>query len=97
MSRVKISKLKIFLLFDLVHIFKIFYNNLIVIFFECPAFGNEVLTANAEHVSEICCAELGNGVKLVHCLFPSSIEKTNLSLADATFQESTKIVSGTKF
>ena len=89
------SQNRIFLLFDSVHIFKNFYNNLInKKFFECPVFENEVLQPNIEHILDIYNIELGKSVKIAHrlcdkVLNPASIEKTNVSLADSFFHEST--------
>ena len=89
------SQNRIFLLFDPVHIFKNFYNNFInKKFFVCPLFENEVLKPNMEHVIDIYKTELGKSVKIAHrlsdkVLHPASIERTNVSLADAMFHEST--------
>ena len=75
------SQNRIFLLFDPVHIFKNFYNNLInKKVFECPNFENEIIKPNFEHISEIYNIELGKSVKIAHrlsdkVLAPASIEK----------------------
>ena len=53
------SQNRIFLLFDSVHIFKNFYNNLInKKLSECPVFENEVLQPNIEHILDIYNIEL---------------------------------------
>lgn len=89
------SQNRIFLLFDPVHLFKNFYNNFInKKFFECPNFENEIIKSNIEHITEIYNIELGKSVKIAHrlsdkVLAPASIEKSNVSLADSIFHEST--------
>ena len=85
---------RIFLLFDPVHLFKNFYNNLInKLYFECLNFEDKVLKPNMQHIKNICNAELGKSVKIAYrlsdkVLNPATIERSNVSLADSLFHES---------
>ena len=87
---------KIFPLFDTPHIFKCFYN----IFmtrneFKCPAFKEfEEINPVFQHIKRIYEIEMGNTVKFAHKLKDNNIastpiERSNVSVADAIFHEST--------
>ena len=87
---------KIFLLFDTVHNLKNIYNNFLKKkMFECPDFRGEAIgTPCFDDIVELYHLELGKPVKMAHklnekMLHPSAIEKTNVSLADSLFHEST--------
>ena len=86
---------RIFLLFDPVHVFKNFYNNLInKLYFECPNFEDKVLRPNLQHIKDIYNAELEKSIKIAYhlsdkVLNPATIEISNVSLADSLFHEST--------
>ena len=88
---------KMFLLFDPVHIFKCFFTNFLnKEVFICPSFTleNEFLSGNFAHIRELYELELGKPIKMAYrlsdrVLNPASIERTNVSLADACFHEST--------
>ena len=88
---------KIVLLFDTVHLFKNLYNNFLSYgVFACPSFKEEgvLLIAKFSHVVELYNLELTLPIKRAHkltakMLNPSSVEKTNVKLADACFHEST--------
>ena len=88
---------KMFLLFDTVHIFKCFYTNFLnKELFICPSFTNEheFLQGNFGHIRQLYELELGKPIKMAYrlsdrVLNPASIERTNVSLADACFHQST--------
>ena len=86
------------LLFDSTHNFKNAYNNFQTRkTFKLPPFpgeGEETFFADFSHIEALFQKELGKPVKMAHklsekVLHPTSIEKTNVSLADALFHEST--------
>ena len=87
----------IFFLFDTVHLFKNVYNNLVNYgIFQCPSFENHqnTITAKFGHLKDLYQLELGEPIKRAHkicdkVLRPSSVEKTNVMLADSCFHEST--------
>ncbi len=87
----------IFLLFDSVHNFKNLRNNFnnrkVLLFPDFDCF-DKILTAKYKHVEDLYAFELTKPVKLAHklshkVLHPSTIEKTNVQLADSFFHEST--------
>jgi len=86
---------KLFLLFDPVHLFKNFYTNFLNRQeFVCPDFNGEAITARFEHIEELYQHELGKSLKIVHkltrkVLCPRAIERSNVSLPDRFFHEST--------
>ena len=86
---------RILLLFDPVHVFKNFYNNLLnKLYFECPNFEDKFLKPNLQHIKDMYNAELGKSVKIAYrlsdkVLNPATIERSNVSLADLQFHEST--------
>ena len=56
---------RILLLFDPVHVFKNFYNNLTnKLYFECPNFEDKFLKPNLQHIKDMYNAELGKSVKI---------------------------------
>ena len=87
----------IFFLFDTIHLFKNIYCNLVNYgIFVCPSFEQDQgsITAKFSHIVQLYHLELISPVKRAHkltekVLHPSSIEKTNVKLADACFHEST--------
>jgi hypothetical protein len=85
----------IFLLFDPTHIFKNFYTNLLnKKKFLCPAFEGIPLSADINHIKNIYLQELRHPIKQAHkitrkVLNPLPVERTNVSLADSFFHEST--------
>ena len=93
----------IFFLFDLVHLFKNIYNNLVNYGeYTCPSFDdfNKSITAKFSHVHELYRLELSSPLQRAHkltdkVLHPSSIEKTNVMLADRCFHECT--INGLNF
>ena len=90
------EKLFFYLLFDATHIFKCIYNNFQrKVVFECPNFGDCVVSANFHHLVELYNLELGKPVKMAYeltdeWLNPQPIEKTRVSLAVRVFSESTR-------
>ena len=86
---------KLFLLFDPVHIFKNFFNNLMNKgSFKCPPFQGKECSPRFEHVKELYKKELGKPVKIAHkiterVLAPKPIEKSNVMLAERFYHEST--------
>ena len=82
---------------DTTHLFKNIYNNLCNYgTFVCPSFTEKDVqyTAKFSHVCELYELELNKPIKLAHklnhkVLSPSSLEKTNVKLADSFFHEST--------
>ena len=93
----------IFFLFDLVHLFKDIYNNLVNYGeYTCPSFDdfNKSIRAKFSHVHELYRLELSSPLQRAHkltdkVLHPSSIEKTNVMLADKCFHECT--INGLNF
>ncbi len=87
----------LFLLFDAVHDFKNLYNNFQTRrTFECPSFeeGGPVLWPKFAHLEELYQTELGKPAKIAYklsdkVLHPSTLEKTNVLLADSLFHDST--------
>ena len=87
---------KVFLIFDMTHNFKNNYNGFLNReLFVCPNFGaDQPLKPNFAHLREIHSKESGHTPKMAHklslkALNPTSIEKTNVMLADAITHEST--------
>jgi hypothetical protein len=89
------DRLQIFLLFDPVHIFKNFFNNLLNRhIFICPEFQEKACSATFEHVKQLYQKELGKPIKIAHklsdkVLSPKPIERCNVMLAECFFHEST--------
>lgn len=86
----------LFLSFDPVHCFKNIFNNFQTRKqFECPTFTNSaVIYPSFQHIEELYNLEKGNPVKMAYklsdkVLHPTSIEKTNVKLADSVFHDST--------
>ncbi len=87
---------RFFLLFDSVHNFKNIYNNFLTRgSFQCPDFGEQKIGQPLFiHLKQLYDLECGKTIKMAYLLTdkvlnPSSIEKTNVKLADALFHEST--------
>ena len=88
---------RIFLMFDPTHLFKNFYNNFLKKEdFSFPSFEDEckIFRASVDHVKELYELEFGKPIKMAYklsdqVLNPSTIEKTNVRLADSFFHEST--------
>ena len=86
----------LFLLFDTVHNCKNIYNNFLAKKqFICPPIM-DITIGNPKfcHIERVYLMELGKPLKIAHrltekVLHPTSIEKTNVKLADAVFHEST--------
>ena len=91
------SESRLFLAFDSVHNLKNCYNNFVnKRNFKCPDWDNfsKVIAPSFSHIEELYRIERGKPVKLAHkltdkMLHPSAIEKTNVSLADGVFHDST--------
>ena len=87
----------IFFLFDTVHLFKNIYCNFMNYgTYTCPSFDNpgKTITGRFDHLKDLYKMELGDPMKRAHklndtVLHPSSVEKTNVMLADSCFHEST--------
>lgn len=98
-----ISGNPLYLLFDPVHNFKNIFNNWHTKgIFEYPDFHDpsQVLTADFTCLSQLYELEVGNPCRIAHklnkrVLNPASLEKTNVSLACAVFDEST--ISAAKY
>jgi hypothetical protein len=86
---------RIFLLFDPVHIYKNFFNNLLNRgAFVCPTFQDNACSPRFEHVKQLYQKELGKPVKIAHkltekVLAPKPIERCNVMLSERFFHEST--------
>lgn len=90
------SSRPLFLSFDPVHCFKNIYNNFQTRKkLQCPLFQESgVICPSFTHIEELFQMEKGKPVKMAYKLThkvisPSSIEKTNVKLADAVFHDST--------
>ncbi|QQP35180.1 Putative LOC101234561, partial [Caligus rogercresseyi] len=85
----------LFLLFDMVHLFKNFFTNLMRRKnFKCPDFQGEGMSASFDHVKRLYELELGKPIKVAHkltakVLNPRPIECMNVELADRFFHPST--------
>ena len=86
----------IYLLYDIVHLFKNAYNNFVnKENFICPTLHlNGELHPNFSHIKELYTMELGKVQKMAYkladkVLNPQVIEKNNVKLADACYHEST--------
>ena len=86
---------RIFLFFDPTYLFKNFDSNFInKKYYECPDFDGKTLKPDMQHIPNVYNLELGKAPKIAHrlsdkVLNPAIIEKTNVSLADSLFHEST--------
>ena len=86
---------RIFLLFDPVHLFKNFYTNLLnKRIFLCPPYQGAEASPSLSDIEELYQKELGKGLKVAHrlshkVLKPHLIERSNVSLADSFFHETT--------
>ena len=91
---------RIFFLFDIIHLYKNFYNNFLRHkLFECPFFPpaddhTQIIQANFSHIQELYDLEAGKPERMAFklskkMLNSSSIEKTNVQLANICFHEST--------
>ena len=97
---------KIFLLFDFTHLLKCIYHNFRATeCFVCPPFDDDTSTSaniypNFAHIRQLQHLELGKPLKISHKLTdkviaPMALEKTNVMLANALFDEST--INGLEF
>ena len=93
---------KMFLLFDTVHIFKCFYTNFMKREMFSPSFADENvhLQANFSHAKQLYALEHSKPIKMAYrlsdkVLNPATFEKTDVSLANACFHEST--IHGLKY
>ena len=86
----------LFLLLGQTHVFKCIYNNFQKrIVFECPNFGDMLISANLNHLIELFNLELSKPVKMAYelndeCLNPQTIEKNKVGLVARVFSESTR-------
>ena len=86
-----------FLLFDTIHLFKNFYNNLVNRRrFVCPSFepGGENFTVEFGHIEQLYQLELGEPVKIAYkltdkVLHPTKLERSSVQMAKSLFDEST--------
>ena len=97
-----LNQIKLFLLFDMTHNFKNIYNNFMKRKqFVCPKFGSiDIGMPKFEHIVQLYNLELGKPLKIAYKLYekvlhPTDIEKTNVTLAENFFHEST--IAGLKF
>jgi len=91
-----------FLLFDSVHNFKNIYGNFVnKREFECPKFKDEEIgSPKFKHLEELYLLEMDKNVRISHklndrVLHPTLLERTNVSLSNALFHEST--IQGLEF